>query len=163
MKSVLLAFAFLAFLSLPVQGHAQTKGEHSGMAAPGAAPMTMGHGGGQSASIMLGEATEQGVKAMAHLNDVGATMAKMGKKENYHFMVMFADAASGAAVTGGNVALRITEPGQEKAGQSVLLMGMGGHFGADISLTAKGEYNFAVGSKLTDGKTRQFTFKHTVK
>ena len=30
-------------------------------------------------------------------------------------------------------------------------MGMGGHFGADVALTAKGEYQFTVGTKLADG------------
>jgi hypothetical protein len=112
---------------------------------------------------MLGETAEQGVKAMAHLNDVGAMMAKMGKKENYHFMVMFADAASGAAISGGTVALRITSPGQEKAGETIALMGMGGHFGADVSLTAKGEYAFTVGSMLADGTKREFQFKYMMK
>jgi hypothetical protein len=165
MKPVLLVFALVALVFLPLQTNAQTKGghgEHGGMAAPAAAAPAM-PGGGHSASIMLGETAEQGVKAMAHLNDVGAMMAKMGKKENYHFMVMFADAASGAAISGGTVALRITSPGQEKAGETIALMGMGGHFGADVSLTAKGEYAFTVGSMLADGTKREFQFKYMMK
>ena len=42
-------------------------------------------------------------------------------------------------------------------------MGMGNHFGADIVLPAKGEYQFQVGSKLADGSKRQFTFHYTLK
>jgi hypothetical protein len=42
-------------------------------------------------------------------------------------------------------------------------MGMGNHFGADVALSEKGEYQFQVGSKLADGKTRQFHFSYTVK
>ncbi len=157
MKSALLAAVVAVLILLPLQGDAQPKGghgEHGGMA---------GHGGGRTTTIMLGETAEQGVKAMAHLNDVGAAMAKMGQKENFHFMVMFADAASGTAITGGSVALRITDPGQAKPGETIALMGMGGHFGADVHLTAKGEYLFTVGSKLADGIKREFQFKYVLK
>lgn len=163
MKPVLLIFALVGLVFLPLQTNAQTKGGHGehGASSPGHQAMT-GHGAGKAASIMLGETTEEGVKAMAHLNDVGAMMAKMGKKENYHFMMMFTDAATGAAITDGSVALRLTGPGQEKAGEPIALVGMGGHFGADVSLTAKGEYHFVVGSKLADGKKRQFHYHYTV-
>ncbi len=157
MKSILLVSVLVAFILLPLQGNAQTKGghgEHGDMA---------GHGGGRTTTIMLGETTEQGVKAMAHLNDVGAAMAKMGQKENFHFMVMFGDATSGAAITGGTVALRITHPRQAKPGETIALMGMGGHFGADVHLTDKGEYLFIVGSQLADGIKREFQFKYVMK
>ena len=36
-------------------------------------------------------------------------------------------------------------------------------FGADIALTAKGAYRFTVGTRLADGKKRQFEFEYTVK
>ena len=43
--------------------------------------------------IMLEEKTEEGVRGMVHLTDVGEAMAKMGMKENMHLMVMFTDSA----------------------------------------------------------------------
>ena len=107
--------------------------------------------------IMLGETIEDGVKGMAHLNDVGAAMAKMGMKENYHLMVMFNDSATGAEISGGTVAVKITDPAGKEIGP-VSMMAMSGQFGADLALTEKGEYRFVVGTKLADGKTRQFRF-----
>ena len=102
-------------------------------------------------------------EVITHINDVGEVMAKMGKKENYHFMMMFSDAKTGDAMNKGTVAVKITEPGAGKAGAAIPLMGMGGHFGADVALTSKGEYHFTVGTKLADGGKRQFTFDYTVK
>ena len=69
-------------------------------------------------TIMLGEQTVEGVKGMAHLNDVGAVMAQMGKKENYHFMVMFSDAKTGAAIEQGTVAVKITDPKTGQTGEA---------------------------------------------
>ena len=43
------------------------------------------------------------------------------------------------------------------------LMGMSGHFGADVILDKSGEYTFQVGSKLADGQTRQYEFKALLK
>lgn len=43
------------------------------------------------------------------------------------------------------------------------LMGMQGHFGADVTLDKPGDYRFEVGSKLADGEARQFEFKTTLK
>jgi hypothetical protein len=160
MKRSLIACAALALMSLPATIGAQSPTDHSQHMMP---PQT-----GQAAtqmmnpkSIMLGEQTVEGVKAMAHLNDVGAVMAQMGKKENFHFMVMFSDAASGVAIEQGTVAVKITDPATGKTSDPIPLMGMGNHFGADVGLSNKGEYTFQVGSKLADGKTRQFRFSYT--
>lgn len=161
MKTTLLLLTCCSFLALPLAGVA---------AEPDHSQHMMPSGGGHDAtqmlhgnSIMLGEQTVDGIKAMAHLNDIGAVMAKMGKKENYHFMVMFSDATSGAAIDQGTVAVKITDPATGQSGTAVPLEGMGGHFGADVTLTAKGEYQFTVGSKLADGSKRQFTFQYTRK
>jgi hypothetical protein len=99
---------------------------------------------------------------MAHLNDVKAAMAKIGMKETHHFMVAFLDTASGNPVTEGTVAVKIKNPAG-KEGDAIKLMGMEGHFGADIVLPEKGKYEFKVGTKLPDGKTRQYEFNYTVK
>ena len=132
--------------------HSQMKdmkhGEHGGM-------------GMHGDMVMLGEQTEGGVKAMAHLNDVKEAMAKMGMKETHHFMVAFVD-DSGEQITEGTVAVKIKDAAGKESGP-VKLMGMEGHFGADIVLEKAGKYEFMVGTKLKDGKTRQYHFEHMVK
>jgi hypothetical protein len=157
MKRTLITSAILALLSLPAAAPAQSANDHSGHA--------MDHGSmamNPAKTIMLGEQTVEGIKGMAHLNDVGAMMAQMGQKENYHFMIMFSDVKTGAAIEQGTVAVKIIDPKTSQAGEAVALMGMGSHFGADIILPSKGEYHFQVGSKLTDGSKRQFSFQYTV-
>ena len=111
--------------------------------------------------IMLEVQTEDGVQGMVHLKDVGEAMAKMGMKENYHFMVMFTDTASGGPVAEGTVALKVIDPAGNESGP-LALVPMDGMFGADLALTGKGEYRFVVGTKLADGKKRQFEFVHTL-
>lgn len=161
MKHLLFSLACCSFLALPLPGIAAEPdhSQHMMPAGGGHDTTQMMHGD----SIMLGEQTVDNVKAMAHLNDVGAVMAKMGKKENYHFMVMLSDAKTGATIDQGTVAVKITSPAATQAGDAIALMGMGGHFGADIALSVKGTYQFTVGTKLADGSKRQFTFSYTIK
>ena len=158
------------------QAHAaQNTQDHAAMghgAAPAAPAASGTHGssvghaamGGMTMSgmVMLGEATEAGVTAMAHIADVGAAMAGAGRKENHHLMVMFRDAA-GKPVSQGTVALRLTLPGGGAPGAPVAMVPMDGQFGADLALTAKGLYRFEIGSKLADGAKRQFVFSYEVK
>lgn len=112
--------------------------------------------------IMIGDLTVDGVKGAAHLNDVGEAMKKAGMDATHHLMVMFMDVKTGKPITEGRAAAKITAP-DGTTGNAVRLIGMEGHFGADIALKQKGEYTFEVGTKLPDGKSRQFTFKHAVK
>ena len=137
-------------------GHDDHKGhdhsghdDHSGMAAAGD-------------MLDLGMKTEKGVKAMAHMKDVRAAMSKMGMKTTHHFMVMFNDDKSGKAIESGKVAVKITGPDGTVTGP-MELMGMQGHFGADVILDKQGEYKFQIGSKVADGTSRQFEFKTTLK
>lgn len=110
---------------------------------------------------MLGDQTAEGVKALAHLRDVKAAMAKMGMKETHHFMVNFVG-KDGKPITEGTVAVKIKSPAG-KEGEPIQLMGMQGHFGADIVLADKGAYEFKVGTKLPDGVGRQYEFKYEIK
>lgn len=159
MKRTLIAYAVLSLISVPALTLAENAGEHSGHP-------QMEHQGSMAKMtnpmIMVGEQTVEGVKGMAHLKDVGAMMARMGKKENVHFMMMFSDARTGIAIEQGTVAVKIIDPKTGQAGEAIALMGMGNHFGADVTLPAKGNYQFQVGSKLADGTKRQFTFQYTV-
>ncbi|HXV19719.1 MAG TPA: hypothetical protein VD811_01865 [Desulfuromonadales bacterium] len=150
--NAILVAIFLLGLPLAAGAMSHEKHEHGKMEG-----MKMEEG-----MFMLGEETEEGVKAMAHLNDVKAAMAKVGMKETHHFMVAFVDTASGKQITEGTVAVKIKDPAGKES-DPVKLMGMEGHFGADIVLPEKGKYEFKVGTKLPDGKTRQYMFNYTVK
>jgi len=125
---------------------------------------SMGHDGMamKGDMIMLGDAEQDGVKAMAHLKDVKDAMAKMGMKTTHHIMVMFVDQASGKPIDSGNAAVKV-KGADGKESEPVKLMGMQGHFGADIELPGPGQYHFTIGTKLADGKKRQFDFDFTLK
>lgn len=126
-----------------------------------------GHGHGSQemhgGMAMLGDEIKDGVKGAAHLKDVSEAMAKMGMKENYHFMIMFMDTKTGKPIETGAAAVKIIDPAGKETGAPVELMAMDGHFGADIFLDQKGEYHFKVGTKLPDGKKRQYQFHYVIK
>jgi len=122
--------------------------DHSGMAMSGN-------------MMMLGDQVEGGVKASAHLKDVKEAMSKMGMKETHHFMVMFMDTATGKPIETGTVAVKIKDPSGNVSGP-IKLMGMQGHFGADVNLNEPGKYEFMVGTKLKDGQKRQYHFEQMV-
>ncbi|MBB5347415.1 hypothetical protein JWG42_06015 [Desulfoprunum benzoelyticum] len=166
MKTKIAAILATLLLALPLGALAASQ-EHGGHGTMKAKPATppgdmkmdgMNMGGEMT---MLGETTVDGVKAMAHLNDVGAAMARMGMQENYHLMVMFSDGATGAAIAEGTAALKVTDPAGRETGP-MEMMAMAGQFGVDLALTEKGGYRFVVGTRLADGKTRQFQFQYTV-
>ena len=81
-------------------------------------------------------------------------MANM--KNTHHIAISLTDPATKKAVTEGKGTVTVTGP--DKKTVTTDLMGMQGHFGADVALTEKGEYHFKVGTKLPDGKKRQFHF-----
>ncbi len=112
--------------------------------------------------IMVGDSVQDGVKAMVHLKEVKDTMAKMGMKATHHIMVMFVDQVTGQPVESGVAAVKMKRA-NAKEEEAIKLMGMQGHFGADIELTGPGEYHFMIGTKLADGKKRQFDFDFTLK
>lgn len=134
----------------------EKKGSHEGHDAHG----EMGHDSMEMHGdmIMLGDAEVKGVKAMAHLKDVREAMAGMGMGVTHHLMVMLSSVENGTALEKGLVAVRVQSP-SGKVGKAVKLMGMQGHFGADITLDESGDYLFTVATKLEDGKKRTFEFR----
>jgi hypothetical protein len=114
---------------------------------------------GHEEMILVGEKTVEGVRGEAHLNDVEAEMKRAGMPMTHHFMIAFEDHRTKKPITEGRVALRVTDP-EGNTSNPVRLIGMDGHFGADITLRQKGDYVFEVGSNLPDGQTRQFEFAH---
>ena len=158
MKQIFAIFFATLLLALPVLGMAASADDHSSHGAQNMGHAGMMMGGGM---VMLEEKTEDGVRGMVHLNDTSEAMTKMGMKENRHFMVMFTDVAAGTPVAEGTVALKITDP-SGKESEPLALVPMDGMFGADIALTEKGVYRFTVGTKLADGRKRQFEFAYTL-
>ncbi|OHB27283.1 MAG: hypothetical protein A2X84_09400 [Desulfuromonadaceae bacterium GWC2_58_13] len=163
-KRIIVMLAALLVASLPLavvamEHKEMDHGNHSGMEHE-----TMEHGSMAMPGdmIMVGNHEVDGVEAMVHLKDVKEAMGKMGMAQTHHFMVMFVDKATGDPVEQGMAAVKILDP-TGKEGNPVALMGMQGHFGADISLSTPGEYVFKLGTKLADGKNRQFEFKFSQK
>ncbi len=150
----------LLLLALPLGSMAASPPSSQGMSQKGEEM----HGGGMmmGGMIMLKVKTEDGVQGMVHLKDVGEATAKMSMKENFHFMVMFNDNSTGAPIVEGTAALKITNPAGKES-EPLALMPMDGMFGADIALAEKGAYRFTVGTKLADGKKRQFEFEYMLK
>ena len=137
MKKLFLATILCAvFLSLPLvsfaashhgemnhAGHGNSSGSHSqadGMSSDGS-------------MMIVGSMVSKGVKGMAHIKDVSEAMAKMGMQTTHHFMIAFVDEETGKQIEQGTVALKLTNP-DAKVGDPIELIGMDGHFGADIVL-----------------------------
>ncbi len=109
---------------------------------------------------MLGSEVKKGVKARVHIKDVSEAMAKMGMDHTHHLMVSFVkdnNGAEGMAIEKGAVAVKVINP-DESESKPVKMIGMEGHFGADLALQQPGLYHFRIGTKLEDGKKRQYHF-----
>lgn len=106
--------------------------------------------------VEIGKDTQKGVVATVKVKTYDAetveTMQKAGMDATHHVMVFFADEKSGEVVAGGKAAIKVK--GQEA--KPAMLMQMGEGFGADVSV-ATGMHTFEIGTKLEDGKKRQFS------
>lgn len=122
----------------------------------------MSHVSKGAGQILIGSASQEGVKSTAHLDDIRKAMAEMGMKETHHLMVTFKDDKGGKVIESGSVAVKVTDPAGVR-GEAVKMLAMEGSFGVDLALAKPGKYLFEVGTKLADGKTRQFRFEYTVK
>ncbi|HSH12769.1 MAG TPA: hypothetical protein VLA15_03445 [Desulfurivibrionaceae bacterium] len=138
--------------------------EHGSMSGMdhGSSMAGMSHVSKGAGKILIGSASQEGVKGTAHLDDIRKAMAEMGMKETHHLMVTFKEDKGGKAVESGSVAVKVTDPAGVK-GEAMKMMAMEGSFGTDLTLAKPGKYLFEVGTKLADGKTRQFRFEYTVK
>jgi hypothetical protein len=106
--------------------------------------------------VEIGKDTKDGivatVKVKTYDEKTKATMAKMGMNATHHVMVFFVDEKTGAAVASGKAALKVK--GEDAKPSMLMLMGTG--FGSDVSVGV-GMYPFEIGTKLGDGKKRQFS------
>ena len=120
--------------------------------------MHKGHdmGGQKDDFVEIGKDAQKGVVATVKVKTYDektlASMKKMGMDATHHVMVFFADEKSGNDITGGKVAIKVK--GQEAKPAMMMLMGTG--FGADVTLTEM-MTAFDIGTKLEDGKKRQFS------
>jgi VCBS repeat-containing protein len=62
-------------------------------------------------------------------------------------------------IESGTVALKVTNP-DAKVSETIELISMDGHFGADIVLDMAGEYHFKLGTRLEDGTKRKYHFHY---
>jgi len=127
--------------------------------------MDMGHAGHQG--DVAHEEVVDGVKATFKVMSMKEHMKTMNMelpkdlKETHHLAVEFKDAKTGKALTEGEVKVKVQNP--DKSAQSKDLMGMQGHFGADLDLSKKGKYGVMCKFQLKDGKVRSAKFWYTVK
>jgi len=106
--------------------------------------------------VEIGKDTQDGVVATVKVKTYDektmATMEKMGMNATHHVMVFFTDEKTGAAVASGKAALKVK--GEDAKPEMLMQMGTG--FGSDVSV-GEGMSTFEIGTKLEDGKKRQFS------
>lgn len=161
MKKVNTLLVALFLLSLPLAVGAMEGMKHEGMKMDDGKKMDHDmHKGHDMAAegadfVEIGKDTQDGVvvtvKVKAYDEKTRATMEKMGMNATHHVMVFFADEKTGVAVTSGKAALKIKGDDAKPA----MLMQMGTGFGSDVNLTEM-MTTFEIGTKLEDGKKRQF-------
>ena len=172
----LIAPLFMALLLLPITVVASGDHGHDSMAQDhvdavhhqngGKTDLHSGHDmpGGNGAMtadgmVVVGSMVSKGIKGTAQIKNVSVAMADMGMASTHHFMMSFVDEETGNKIEGGSVALKITNP-DAKISEPIELIGMDGHFGADIILDMEGEYHFRLGTKLDDGTKRKYHFHY---
>ncbi|PLX87473.1 MAG: hypothetical protein C0618_06535 [Desulfuromonas sp.] len=159
----------LVLLMVPMGLMAMSHGDHGKGAAMDHGKMDNGkmdhgkmdHGGGMGMGgdmIMLQDEEINGVMGSAHMMDVRAKMAEHGMTMTHHLMVSFMN-TEGEPLTKGTVAVKVEAP-DGTVSKPIMMMGMSGAFGADITLDQPGMYHFKIGTKLADGEKRTFHFHH---
>jgi hypothetical protein len=83
----------------------------------------------------------------------------MGMATTHHLMMMFTNVQSGQSMEQGNVAVKVTTPSGKQI-KALKLMGMQGHFGADVTLDETGTYLFSIGTRFDDGQKRVYAFSY---
>lgn len=161
MKRLTIAILSLGFvLSMPMLATAMSHGDHGSHGKQAAADM-QDHKGHQMTSsdddfTEIGKDTRDGVvatvKVKVYDEKTQADMAKMGMAVTHHVMVFFTDEKSGAEIVSGQAAIKV----KGEPDKPVKLMQMEAGFGADVVLNKSAMYTFEIGTRLEDGKQRQF-------
>jgi len=158
MKKMTVLLATLISVTVPVFSYAAMNHADHGS-------MDMDHGAQQG--TVAHEEVVDGVKATFIIQSMAEAMKGMKMempaqmKETHHIHVEFKDTKTGQALTKGDVKIKVLNP--DKSEQLKDLVGMQGHFGADIDLSKKGKYGVMTKFQVKDGKVRQSKFWYTVK
>jgi hypothetical protein len=154
MKKLVLATAAILALSAPAAFAAEHEGHDM-------------HGGHAQMGGVAHEEVVEGVKATFTVQTMADAMKAMGMempkgvKETHHISLALKDVKSGKALTDGQATIKLQGP--DKKEQTMELMGMHGHFGADFDMSKKGRYGVMCKFKTADGKVRHAKFWYTVK
>jgi hypothetical protein len=160
---LVVALAIPAFTGLSVaeeKGHGSMPGMHG-------ESKTQGHG-----MMSMGDKVFEGKvgpwQAEVRLVDMKAQMEKSKVSEKmmakmthtHHVMFSLEDPAAKKPVTEGKGTVTVTGPDMKQVKYD--LMGMHGHFGADITLDKPGKYEFSAEIE-SGGKKGKATFDHEIK
>lgn len=113
------------------------------------------------------EEVVDGVKATFRVTGIAdelrakGVVVPKGLKETHHLAVEFKDARSGKILSSGVARVRVQGPGNFTVTKD--LVGMDGHFGADLELSQPGKYGIMCGFVPEDGKARQVRFWYEIK
>ena len=114
--------------------------------------------GGEDDFVEVGKDTQDGVVATVKIKtydeETVNKMKAMGMAATHHVMVFFADEKSGDAIAAGKAALKVKGSGDDSAKPAMLML-MDNGFGTDVNLEGM-MITFEIGTKLEDGKKRQF-------
>ena len=168
MKNLTIAFlTMFLVLSLPVLALSASHGDqdmHKGHkmnmdnAKEKAHDMHKGHDMSGDDFVEAGKDTQDGVVATVKIKtydeETVNKMKAMGMAATHHVMVFFADEKSGDAIVAGKAALKVKGSGDDSAKPAMLML-MGNGFGTDVNLEGM-MITFEIGTKLEDGKKRQF-------
>ncbi|APG27187.1 hypothetical protein A7E78_04660 [Syntrophotalea acetylenivorans] len=160
MITLIVSGALLATSALAMEGHADHK--MSGEMNHTDKQQMQGMQNGKAIMTLPAEQEIDGVKGMFHLMPIDPKVLPAGHKATHHLMVMFNDVGTGKAIEAGTVAVKVTSPDESISGPHKM-MGMQGHFGADVNLDKPGVWHFRMATKFADGKVRQFHSHHVVK
>ena len=120
--------------------------------------MHKGHDMSGDDFVEAGKDTQDGVVATVKIKtydeETVNKMKAMGMAATHHVMVFFADEKSGDAIAAGKAALKVKGSGDDSAKPAMLML-MGNGFGTDVNLEGM-MITFEIGTKLEDGKKRQF-------
>jgi len=180
MKQGMLLAVFVSALTVLVAAGASTAGEKghgsmSGGMGTGQGSMSGMHGEGKMEGhgmMKMGDKVFEGKVGSLHgearLTDMKAQMAKAkvspkmtaNMKNTHHLSLGLTDPHTKKAVTEGSGTVTVTGPDHKAV--TIDLMGMQGHFGADVNLPTPGKYSFKVDVDA-GGKKGSAGFEHTVK
>lgn len=120
----------------------------------------------QMSGVAHGEVVD-GIKVTFAVQTMKEAMKAMGMQmpkgvaETHHISLSLQEVKNGSAITSAEARIKVIAP--DKSEQIKDLIGMHGHFGADIKMSLKGKYGVISKFKTADGKVRQVKFWYQVK